>query len=537
MLDVRRLLVLTHRYLGIAISLMFVVWFASGIAIIYAGDMPHLDQALRLERMPPLALSHVRLSPAQAVHRLESAEAAAEDSSASAGQQRARRAGGGRITLLTVTDRPAFRVQGATPGTIFADNGELLGRIGSDTARTVASRFAGLPEDRFKLIETIHEPDQWTLGGARDMPMHRFRIDDDRATELYVSAISAEVSLLTTRKQRVLAWVGTIPHWLYFAALRVNQPLWYKIVVGLSALGCVLAALGLILAFTQFRRVRPFQLSEAIPYRGLMRWHYISGAIFGVFALTWVFSGLLSMEPFDWTNAQGLEIRRDALSGGPPELASFDTMDSVALSAAVPGQAIKELGFVRIQGEDYYAVQATDNASGEQDRAEQLLEPYTVGRGEADRTLVHAGTLSVRREPFSTESIVTRLAAAAPEAEIVEQRLLQEYDSYYYSRGGQAPLPVLRVKFNDPAETWFYVDPRGSEILAQVHRLSRLERWLYNGLHSLDFSFWYGRRPLWDIGVIVLCLGGLATSSFGLYLGFKRLIRDLRPTSATEQTL
>jgi len=534
MIDARQLLILTHRYLGIAISLMFVVWFASGIAIIYAGDMPRLDPSLRLERMPPLALSKIKLSPAQAIQRLESAEAAAEPSGANSARQTASRAGAGRITLLTITDRPAYRVEGSMSGTIFADNGELLGRIGPDTARTVASRFIALPEDRIHFVETLDEPDQWTLGRARDMPMHRFQVDDDRASELYVSGVSAEVSVLTTRKQRTLAWIGTIPHWLYFAALRVNQPLWYKIVVGLSALGCVLAVLGLILAFTQFLRVRPFRLSAAIPYRGLMRWHYISGAIFGVFALTWVFSGLLSMEPFDWTNAQGLEIRRDALSGGPPDLSSFDAMDSSALTAAVSGRSIKEIGFVRIQGQDYYSVRATESTQGAQNPAERRHEPYAIGRGEPDRTLVHAATMSVHRDPFSTESIVTRLAAAAPGAQIVEQQLLQEYDSYYYSRGGQAPLPVLRVKFNDPAETWFYVDPRGSEILAQVHRLSRLERWLYNGLHSLDFSFWYGRRPLWDIGVIVLCLGGLATSSFGLYLGFKRLIRDLRPTSAIE---
>jgi len=95
------------------------------------------------------------------------------------------------------------------------------------------------------------------------------------------------------------------------------------------------------------------------------------------------------------------------------------------------------------------------------------------------------------------------------------------------SRGRQAPLPVLRVKFDDPMQTWLYIDPANSSVLSEVHRLSRVERWLYNGLHSLDFAFWYSKRLFWDIGVIVLCLGGLATSVFGLYLGVKRLIRDL----------
>ena len=48
---------------------------------------------------------------------------------------------------------------------------------------------------------------------------------------------------------------------------------------------------------------------------------------------------------------------------------------------------------------------------------------------------------------------------------------------------------MLRVKFADPLETWVYVDPGESELLAPMHRLNRVERWLYNGLHSLDFAF------------------------------------------------
>ena len=65
-------------------------------------------------------------------------------------------------------------------------------------------------------------------------------------------------------------------------------------------------------------------------------------------------------------------------------------------------------------------------------------------------------------------------------------------------------------------------------MLAVISKWSRLERWLYNGLHSLDFAFWYHQRPLWDIGVILLLLGGLGLSVFGLVVGVKRLLQDLR---------
>ena len=58
-----RWLIWTHRYLGIPLSVLFVLWFASGIVMLYTGDMPRLPPQERLERLAPLDLSHVRLTP------------------------------------------------------------------------------------------------------------------------------------------------------------------------------------------------------------------------------------------------------------------------------------------------------------------------------------------------------------------------------------------------------------------------------------------------------------------------------------------
>ena len=50
-----------------------------------------------------------------------------------------------------------------------------------------------------------------------------------------------------------------------------------------------------------------------------------------------------------------------------------------------------------------------------------------------------------------------------------------------------------------------------------------------NGLHSLDFPFLYGSRPLWDVLVIVLSLGGIVLSASTLWPGWKRLARTFGP--------
>ncbi len=520
----RKCLILSHRYLGIAISLLVVVWFASGIVMIYAGGMPQLTPQLRLEQLPALDLARVRLTPAEAAER--------------AGLIGDWGGPAGRVILVSVMNRPAYRFGGDT--TVFAETGEVMETLSLEQSKAAASIFLHLPEEKLRHAGTLTEVDQWTLGQGRQMPLHKFAADDGYGTELYVQPKTGEIAMYTTRRSRAMAWAGTIPHWLYLTALRSRQPLWYQIVVWTSGLACVLAVLGLILGVTQFNRTKPFRLSAAIPYAGWMRWHYLTGVIFGLFTLTWAFSGLLSMEPFEWTRASGLEVRHDAFTGGPIELAQFGAMDPVKWSGLADGRAIKEVEFVRIQSEHYYVVRRAPEASDAPaagTRRERLHQPYGVvynatGRAEQDRLLVAAKTLDARREPFSTESLMARLRTAVPDVPVLEEQVLTDYDSYYYSRGRQAPLPVVRVKFADSAETWVYLDPEMSQVVAEIHRLNRVERWLYNGLHSLDFSFWYDRRPLWDIGVITLLLGGLASSAIGLFMGIKRLWRGVRPDPA-----
>ena len=500
MAQFRKWLILSHRYLGIVLGLLFVVWFASGIGMIYARGMPSLTDELRLERLEPLDLESVQVTPLEAAERAGLGESLE------------------RVTLLMVMDRPAYRLGGAA--TVFADTGELMPEVGPVRAREVASRFMDLASERVRYERLLTRADQWTVSPRGQLPLHKLSIDDERGTQLYVSPESGEVTLLTTRASRALAWVSAIPHWLYFTPLRVRQNLWTNTILWTAGLGCVLAILGITLGIIQFKFSRPFRLSRIrsyIPYAGWMRWHHITGLAFGVLALTWVFSGLLSMEPFGWASGEGLstgELRR-ALIGGPLDASAFPPIDVEAWDALLPGRSVKEITYERILGEPYFMVRSTPAEPG----------------GTTTTELVAAETLEVRREPFAVDSLMDRVRETHPDIPLVEARLLEEYDSYHYSRDQQAPLPILRVKFDDPDQTWLYIDPGSGQLSTSVHHLDRVERWIYHGFHSLDFGFWYYNRPIWDIGVIVLSLGGLATSAIGLFVGTRRLWRGRRVRS------
>jgi hypothetical protein len=505
MIAIRKSLVLVHRYLGIVLSLFFVMWFATGIGMIYSRGMPRLTPEVRLARLSAVDFDRVRLTPVEAAER-----AGLEQSS--------------RTVLLTLLDRPAYRF--GNSDTVFADNGELFGELDLAQAKTLAARFVGVSEDKVQLAAEVTQPDQWTLTQGRQLPLYKMAIDDAAHTEVYVSPRLGEIVQLTTRGSRALAWVSTIPHFFYYAPLRMKGELWFQSVVWIAGLACVLSLAGIVIGIMAFKR-------SHLPYSGLMRWHYVTGLVFGVLTLTFAFSGLMSMEPWAWTERDELERGlRQALTGGSVDLSTFPPADAATWRRVLGDRVVKEVEFARLMDEPYYLLRDGGNRGVETGWPDGGHQPYFISRDpDRHRLVVSAKSFEPRAESFAAESIVSRLKSVKADAPVVETTLLSEYDTYYYSRDGQAPLPVLRVKFDDPDKTWLYVDPEVAQVVGQVNRLNRVERWLYNAFHTLDFSFLYYNRPLWDGVVIVLSLGGLAVSTIGLVMGIKRVRRSVRAST------
>ncbi len=512
----RKWSILICRFLGIPLSLVFIVWCVSGIAMMYAHDMPGLSPEARLERLPALNMNRVWITPAQAVD------------------------GTGlglinpSVTLLTVMDRPAYRFAGRETVTVFAESGERLIQVGAAGAVRIAGSFMNLPREMMSYAGVLTEPDQWTIDWRGRMPLHKIRVDDDAGTELYVSAEIAEVVVLTTRRTRALAWVSAIPHWFYFAPLQPNGPLWKTVVLSTAGLCAILALIGVVIGITQFLGWNLFRWRPAhsdVPRSGRMRWHGVARSFFGIFMFTWVLSGALSLEP--WGRAPGPgtgEGIPQSLSGGAADLGSFfQGVDHEEWDEALGGRRPKEVEFINIQGDPYYLIRGIEE--------EPLL--ISVNPSMASENLFEnlfdlaEKPLEIRQETFPIESVMNRVREGNPDVGIVESELLSEYDSYYYSQDGARPLPVLRVKFGDPNSTWFYIDPRLSHVTGKVTRFDRMDRWVYNGFHSLDFSFWYYNRPLWDIGVILLSLGCVVFSAIGLFVGIKGVLVYFRRAVAS----
>jgi len=504
----KRFLIFIHRWLGVALSVIFMLWFVSGIVMMYWG-FPGVAASDRLQRAPVLDPAAIKVS--------------AEEAYAALGQDEPPR----QVRLTSFDGRPVYRFgggggrgggrggRGGGP-MVYADDGTPQNAVDDAMVDRVATAWAGRPSSEAKK-ESVEEVDQWTVG-IRVRPLVKYSWPDGQ--QVYVNGSTAEVAQYTTTASRFWAYLGAIPHWMYFTPLRKNGPQWFSFVVWSSLIGTITAVIGMVIIVWMYsprKRYRHAGAPTSIPYRGWKRWHAVAGLFFGVITTTWTFSGLLSMGPFPileqltaWTvpttpgAARGQDVDLSgALRGSDPfQLSAYADRDARAAIAALVDFAVKELEYTSFAGQPAYVA---TNARGQTRVVPMRGDPT---------------------ESFDTQAM-TRVVREASGNNLAELRLMDDYDAYYQDRRRERPLPVIYARMNDAVGTRYYINPKTARVVDSYSQEGWVSRWLYHGLHSLDFPWLYKYRPLWDIVVITLMLGGTALCVTSLVLTWRVVARTV----------
>ena len=473
--------------MGTTLCLLFLLWFASGIGMMY-WTYPSVSDEDRLRHDPPLDARKINVSPEEAYADLETDQPV----------------DGARIVVFD--GRPAYRFHiGRRESVVYADTGEKQAGCSLELSGKIASAWTG--EQTAGQVETHTDQDQWTIPGNFKalLPLRKYSWPDGR--QVYVSTVTCQVEQDSTRRLRLKAYLSAIPHWLYFTPICKHTQQWSQAVIWTSGLGTVTAALGLVIgiwSYSPSKRYRHAHAPSSIPFAGMKRWHLILGLTFGVLTCTWVFSGMLSMDPFPSLQQGNPHIGKievaQALGGGAPPLSSFAAkLPSRALQEIGAGFHARELRFTSVMGQSVYL--ATANP-------EQTLIVPVLGSPTTE---------------FDFREIVDVLRVAARPFAITEVRLVTQYESYYLDRHKVLPLPVILVRFSDPEQSMYYIDPKTARVVEGYNSHSRWNRWLYHGLHSMDFLWLYKYRPSWDVFLLLLLTGGTSLCVTSLLLAWKVL--------------
>jgi hypothetical protein len=470
-----RWLFLLHRYLGIGVGALMVMWCLSGIVMMYVG-YPALDAKARIKKLAPIEWRGCCKIP----------DAQLTDSSPIQNAQ---------IEMLA--GRPVLFL-GDTTRTRLVDliTGTAIDRVSPEQAAAVAEAYAAgrrLAPPRIAVIDF----DQWTVAGDFDAqrPLYRFALNDQVGTEVYVSSTSGQAVQITSRRDRFWNWLGSVPHWLYFAELRRRTPLWSQLVIYTSLVACFLVGIGIYIGVRQMLAQPTGRWS---PYRGFNLWHHLAGLGFGVFALTWVLSGLLSMNPWGWLEGASAQMERVQLRGRGPSGVQLRGALQAIVSAPPPDVVL--LTLAPLNGQLHFIASTID---GERRRYGASGAPASLNA--ADLSFV-AATLGGAQPPDVPW-------------------LMKQEDTYYFSHHGEAlPLPIYRIVARDGSDTRYYVDPVTGMLIAKVDPAARRYRWWHQGLHRMDFTAALRGRPQWDALMLLLMSGVTFVCLTGAYLGYRRLV-------------
>jgi hypothetical protein len=131
---------------------------------------------------------------------------------------------------------------------------------------------------------------------------------------------------------------------------------------------------------------------------------------------------------------------------------------------------------------------------------------------------------------YDRNKIIDVIGKAAQPHTIAEVRLVTQYEAYYVDRRRRRPLPVIFVRLSDKDQSIYYIDPKTARIVQSYNSRARWNRWLYHGLHSMDFPWLYNHRPIWDILVLILLTAGSALCVTSLVLAWRVVRRSFGQT-------
>ena len=495
----KRYVYLVHRWTGIAMCLLMAIWFASGIVMLFVG-YPKLTPAERLAALPPLDRAGCCIAPAQALERSGMGDATS-------------------LVLTSIGGAPHYVLQGSSGAQVSVDavSGRRRAAAAPDQAMRAAAAFASGSPARYE--GTVFE-DRWThaRGLNPHRPLHVVELDDAAATRAYVSSATGQVVLDAPRAERGWNYVGAWLHWLYMLKNQPTDPVWTWTLVAISAVCVLTSVTGIANGIWRWRFAGRYRNGSRTPYReAAMRWHHMLGLAFGAILCTWVFSGLMSMNPAGMFDAKGAKPDVAAMQGGSPAAARLSLAVSEVLALLDrEGFAARELEWRVLDG-----------------------EPFILARdGVNDTRIVRASGQGFVAVPSWPEEKLLRASSHALRWPVVSFEKLTAYDAYYYLRdeasmygGNERRLPALRVVFGDPSSTWVHVDMRTGQLELSADRSQRVGRWLFNLLHSWDLPSMLSTGWLRIALLIMLSGGGLLLSVTAAIIACRRLwpARKMQP--------
>lgn len=472
-----------HRYLGIILSLVIVLWCASGIIMMYQ-QYPTLTSDEEISSLPTLSFTNccVNLNEIDLSYDIDYVE----------------------IEMLSGS--PVMRVSSYYDNyTIDLIEGSFVNEVSNEETVDVVTTFLNnnnLEYNESNITSEVIYSDQWTIFGTpiSNPPYIKYKINNKEGTHLYISLITGQLAQVTDRRERIWATLGPVIHWIYPKIIRDNAKLWSNTIIVLTVLSAFLCFFGIYIAFKRIKLVSAININR---FKNINYIHHLSGLFIGFLMLSWIISGFLSINPFGILESRSFhqEYYLNSESGLNKE--NISTLIKSIKENDLPKNTVK-----------IYLSKINNN-------------PYALTiSDDLERNRLNIETL----EKFDLQIDDLKLVATSIKnnINIENQGWLLNEDYFYYSHHNDRQFPVYKIEYSDGEI--IYLDYQTAKINLIVDHNRKMYRWLFSGLHRFDFFKDIRRRPIWDIIMLPIQISLLLFAFTGIILAiksFRRIIKKL----------
>lgn len=487
LLSMSRPIAAAHRWLGIALGLVFALWFASGTVLSFV-PFPSLGRWERISSGDRISADRVEVAPATAV--LAAGTAPID-----------------QLRLISVAGQARYVLLLAGQGlvSVGATDGRLLDPVSPEGARNIAERFSALEVAR---VEGPFDYDQWTVHNGYDpyRPLYRLSMNDEFGTELYVSSRSGEVVQRTSGRERAWNWVGAVVHWINPTFLRKHEAIWHATVWSLALVAIVVPLAGIWLGLVRLVNLRRSGRPGFSPFKGWLRWHHTIGLFGGIFVLSWVTSGWLSLDQGRiFSSDRPSRERTERLRG----ISMAEAATAFSLSHLRALGSPREIEFSALGGHPLLIMRDGD--------------PRASALELADDAAIHKISATL-----PDEVLLAAVKSAWSPASPIGISPIAKSDAYAGPRSNPLPPSARRVVLDDASRTWVHIDAESGRIIAVMDASRRVHRWLVDGLHTFDFPLLNAAGALWHVLLVAATTTGFLLSCTAMVLAIKRLGRTRR---------
>lgn len=484
-----------HKWTGIVISLFFIMWFVSGIVLLY-HKYPRVtdkDHYAHMEGLDTTALPELYSLPGLT------------DSTAVKSLSVCKEFGEVAWTISGVSSRKE-NPMAAKPDRggkyVFAGD-TLIPQSGVTSARldSIAELWAG--SSRIMKVDTLHERQQWILYERyeKSLPILRYFFDNPDKTEVFLSQKSGEVLQVSTSSERIWSWVGAIPHKLYLPFLRKDVERWKNVLLigGLLCFAAALTGMYMGIYYLCINRRKNREFNSPFKKR-IWRYHHVAGLVFGIFLIGWGISGSLAMQrvPKWMVNYEGdYFVSSSKLWGKKPLPLKEYKLDYRDIFKKY--RDVKSVSWEHFGKTPAYLIVSGDKEIYVDASHEGCVKQLEISKGEIENAV----------ERYFGEDVEYTIS------------LQNDYDEYYLSAPGDYPLPVWKVNVENEDGVRMYVSPSDGYV-KYLNNNRMAKKWLFGATHFLNIKYFVLHKALRYASLWILSIGCVFVIATGIGISISK---------------